>query len=134
MTFLVGAPSAIIVDDDKDTVTVFSDYLKLKKVNVLGVGFDGNDAVNLYKKLNPDIVFLDHMMPEYDGLYALYNIRKQNPNAHVVMITADNTIDENPKILELEPTAIVHKPFKIDEIMKLVEEIVEQKPKVSNSS
>ena len=134
MTFLVGAPTAIIVDDDKDTVAVFADYLKLKKINVMGVGFDGKEGLELYKKFKPDIVFLDHWMPEYDGLFALHNIKQIDPKADVVMITADNSIKENSKVMELEPTAIISKPFKIKDVMDLIDSIIKQKAQVKNSN
>ena len=119
--------SAIIIDDDKDTVGVFRDYLKLKKISVLGVGYNGLDAVNLYKKYQPDVVFLDHRMPEYDGTYALHHIREIDPNSTVIIITADNMLDLNPKIKELQPSAIIHKPFDITEVLKTVESVIPKK-------
>ena len=115
---------AIVVDDDKDTVAVFRDYLKLKNVDVVGTGYNGKEAVELFLKHKPDIVFLDHRMPEYNGLFALYNIRQKDPDAIVIIITADNTLDMNPKMLELNPSRIIHKPFNINEVMGVVEEIM----------
>ena len=117
--------SAIVVDDDKDTVAVFRDYLKLKNVDVVGTGYDGKQGVELFKKFKPDVVFLDHRMPEYNGLFALYNIRQIDPDAIVIIITADNTLDMNPKIHELNPSRIIHKPFNINEVMGVVEEIMQ---------
>ena len=115
---------AIVVDDDKDTVAIFRDYLKLKNVDVVGTGFNGKDAVELFLKHKPDVVFLDHRMPEYNGLFGLYNIRQKDPNAIVIIITADNTLDMNPKMLELNPSKIIHKPFDINHVMAVVEEIM----------
>lgn len=119
--------SSIVIDDDVDTVSVFADYLKLKQINVLGCGYNGKEAVQLFQKHKPDVVFLDHRMPEYDGLYALYNIRQIDPDAKIIMITADNTVDLNPKILELKPSAIIHKPFNIDKILQTVERVLDEK-------
>lgn len=119
--------SVIVIDDDKDTVSVFKDYLILKGVDVVGFGYNGKDAVDLYRKLSPDIVFLDHRMPEYDGLFALSNIKKINPNANVVFITADDSIYESKQVQELSPAAIMSKPFKIDDIMKVVHQIIKTK-------
>ncbi len=119
--------SSIVIDDDVDTVSVFADYLKLKQINVLGCGYNGKEAVQLFQKHKPDVVFLDHRMPEYDGLYALYNIRQIDPDAKIIMITADNTVDLNPKILELQPSAIIHKPFNIDKILQTVERVLDEK-------
>lgn len=62
---------------------------------MIGAGKDGQEAVELYQKLTPDLVFLDVMMPDYDGLYALENIRKFNPYAPIIMITGDVTEQTN---------------------------------------
>lgn len=115
--------TVIVIDDDKDTVSVFKDYLSLKGIDVVGVGYNGKEAVQLYLQLRPDIVFLDHRMPEYDGLYALSNIKKINSTANVVFITADESVDDNPEIIEQGPVAILPKPFKIDQVMEVIKKI-----------
>jgi two-component system chemotaxis response regulator CheY len=81
--------TAIVVDDDKHTVGVFCEYLKMLNVAILDVAYDGKAAVELYQQTKPDIVFLDLMMPEYDGIFALENIRKIAPDTNVVIITGD---------------------------------------------
>ena len=113
--------TAIVIDDDADTVDVFCDYLEIKHVDVLGRGHNGKMAVDLYQKYKPDIVFLDLMMPEYDGFYALENIRKINPESKIVVITADLRADSEVRLNELKPTAILIKPFEIEKITRLLE-------------
>jgi len=108
---LRGNVNVIVIDDDYNTVEVFAEFLELIKVNVVGKGYDGKDAVNLYEQLKPDIVFLDVMMPNFDGFYALENIKKINPNALLVMITADLTIETETKLDNLKPASVVYKPF-----------------------
>ncbi|PIN83470.1 MAG: response regulator, partial [Nitrosopumilales archaeon CG11_big_fil_rev_8_21_14_0_20_33_24] len=63
--------SCIVVDDDRDIVNVFCDMLSMIEVNVLATASDGDQAVNMYKKYHPDIVFTDLNMPKYDGFYAI---------------------------------------------------------------
>ena len=75
----------IVVDDDVDTVEVFCEYLEIKEITVLGRGYNGKTAVELYEKHKPDVALLDVMMPEYDGFYALENIKKIN-NSYIVII------------------------------------------------
>ncbi|TBR08905.1 MAG: response regulator [Candidatus Nitrosotenuis sp.] len=113
--------SAIIIDDDRDTVEVFVDYMKILNVNVLAKGYCGKDAVELYEKYKPDLVFLDLMMEDYDGFYALEKIRKINPDAKVIIVTADLRRDSEQKLSELNPTKVLFKPF----APELLEEIVE---------
>lgn len=108
--------TAIIVDDYTDTVDVFCDYLVLKGVKVLGKGYNGKDAVELYQLHRPDIVFLDLMMPDYDGFYALEKIRRTNPDAKVIIITADVSEETTKKLDALKPTEVFIKPYNIEKI------------------
>lgn len=115
--------TAIVVDDDVDTVDVFCDYLEIKNVKVLGRGYNGKTAVELYKKFKPDVVFLDLMMPEYDGIYALENIRKMNPDSKVIIVTADLREDTAATLSNLKPTRVFIKPYDIEKISQIVSSI-----------
>lgn len=118
---LNGLTSAIIIDDDRDTVDVFVDYLEMLNVSVLEVGYDGKRAVEIYDMHRPDIVFLDIMMPEYDGFYALEKIREINPGAKVIAVTADLRSDTEERLSRLKPTGIIYKPFNPEILMGLIE-------------
>lgn len=120
--------NAIVIDDDFDTVEVFCEYLELKNIHILGKGYNGKDAVDLYKKLNPDVVFLDVLMPDYDGFYALEKIRQVNPKAHVIMVTASLTAQTEDKLKELNASAIIFKPYEIDQVVETVNRVLKQTP------
>jgi CheY-like chemotaxis protein len=120
MGFDSSMPTAIIIDDDKVTTQIFTDVLKMIGVRILASGFDGKDAVRLYKKYSPDIVFTDIMMPENDGFYALKEIRKLDPHAKVVAVTADFTDESATRLKELNISAVVYKPFDIQDIKKVL--------------
>jgi len=122
-------PTAIVIDDSKMTVQVLCDYLAMINVNVLGRGHNGKDAVELYKEHRPDIVFLDIMMPDYDGYYALENIKKIDANAKVVVVTSDLRQKDSKDLERLKPTKIIFKPFAIDTIKDIVEKIRKSKQK-----
>jgi len=109
--------TALVVDDDNDAVEMFSDYLEIKGVKVAGKGHDGKEGVELYKKLKPDIVFLDVIMPEYNGLYALKKIREINPEAKIIMLTADMTPDTRKKLREMKPAGVIYKPYDVEKII-----------------
>ena len=113
----------IVVDDDKDTVEVFCEYLSIKNIEVLGRGYSGKDAVELFKEKKPDIVLLDVMMPEYDGFFGLKNIRKLDPNAKIIMVTADLTSDTEKQLKELQASAILYKPYEIDSVVDTIEQV-----------
>ena len=114
--------TSIVVDDDPNTVEVFSDYLEILGIKVIGRGANGNDAVELYKVLKPDVVFIDIMMPETDGVLAIEMIQMFHKDAKIAAVTAD-TSDETTEILsKLGVKAIVHKPFDPDTIKHVLKE------------
>lgn len=113
--------TAIIIDDDYDTVHTFSDYMEILCVSVLATGYDGKQAVDLFIKHRPDIVFLDLIMPQYDGLYALEKIREISPQAKVIVITADLRKDAEERLNQLNPTEIIYKPFDPQMLKGLIE-------------
>lgn len=116
--------NVIVVDDDYNTVEVFSEILELNDIKVVGKGYESKEAVYLYRHLKPDIVFLDVMMPKDEGFYALENIMKINPNAVVMMVTADLTVDTEDRLKELNASSIIYKPFDIQQILEQIDKLV----------
>ncbi len=108
--------SAIVIDDDEDVVESFTTMLEYNNVNVVGKGYDGKDAVELYQKLKPDFVVLDILMPEYDGHYAIENIRKFNPDAKIFVITADASESTAEKLTKAK-VDFLYKPCKFDDVI-----------------
>ncbi|MEO9309428.1 MAG: response regulator [Nitrososphaera sp.] len=119
--------AALVVDDDIYNVDLFCEYLELLNVKVVGRGYNGREAVDLYIQHKPDVVFLDILMPEYDGIYALENIRKIDPDAYVVIITAVVDNASKNKIATLSPNHIVTKPFEPESIAEILENITKLK-------
>ena len=116
--------TAIVIDDDKDTVDVFSEYLQLKGIEVIGKGYDGKEAVDIFMKLKPDVVFLDVMMDGHDGFYALEKIKEIQNDATVIMVTADLTKDTQDRLSILNASSIIYKPYDIEEIIQSVNKLV----------
>ena len=113
----------IVIDDDVDTVEVFCEYLEIKDISVVGRGHSGKKAIELYEKLRPDIVLLDVMMPDYDGFYGLEHIKKINPDAKVIMVTADLTYDTEKKLKEFNASAVIYKPYEIDSVIETIHKV-----------
>ena len=117
--------TAIIIDDDHGITTVFAEYLELHGITTLGIGRDGKSAVELYQKTKPHVVFLDVMMPDYDGFYGLEKIKQFDPNARVIMVTADATQETRDRLVSLGANMIIHKPFEIEEIVMAINRITQ---------
>lgn len=114
--------TCIIIDDDLNTTKVFADLLELIGLEVLAIGHDGNDAISLYMKHRPEIVFTDIMMPNRDGFYGIKKIKEFDPTAKIVAITADVSPETELKLQELNITAIICKPFDKREIKQVLME------------
>ena len=114
---------AIVIDDDVDTVEVFSEYLALNDIEVLGRGHNGKEAIELFKKFKPEVVFLDVLMPDSDGIYALEKIRELDANAKIIVVTASITASTQQRLLDLNVSAIVWKPYDMDKLLKVLESV-----------
>ena len=78
----------LIVDDAKFMRTLVKDALLSAGHEVAGEAENGNQAVEMYKNLNPDLVTMDITMREKDGLEAASEILKFDSRARIVMVTA----------------------------------------------
>lgn len=116
--------SIVVVDDDTDILDVFTEFLKIKGFNIAGTGVNGKEAVELYKKHSPTVILLDVMMPEYDGIYALYHIRQIDPDAVIIMVTADLSSDTQKKLKEYNASAVINKPYDIDVVVDTINKII----------
>lgn len=113
----------IVVDDDIDTVEVFSEFLELKDIQVVGRAHDGKEAVEVYEKFKPDIVLMDVMMPTYDGFYAIDKIRKIDSNSKIIMVTADLSVKTKEKLKDMDVSGVVFKPYDIDRVLDVIHSI-----------
>ena len=113
---------AIIIDDEVDSAEVFAEFLKLKDIDVAGLGKNGKEGVELYQKHKPDVVFLDLVMPQYDGFYALEEIKKINPDARVIIITAFLTDMMRKKLNNFGVEDVFQKPYSVKEIANSIKE------------
>ena len=115
--------SVIIIDDDEDILELLSEYLLLEDFDVVGCGTDGLKAVNLYAEYTPDFVIMDIAMPNYDGLYGLEHIKKLNPNAIIIILTGNSDKSITHKIIQLNATMILEKPYPIEKLVSVMKSI-----------
>lgn len=119
--------NVIIIEDDHDGAEVLEEFLKLKGINILAKGYNGLEAIQLYKEFRPDIVLLDMLMPLYDGFYGLEKIQEFDAKAKVIILSASVNQEEQDKLKELGVTAIFQKPYEIDSLVDRLESINNEK-------
>jgi two-component system chemotaxis response regulator CheY len=84
---------------------------------VVGMAREGQEALELYLKLKPDVVTLDFLMTGKDGFWALQEIIKVDPKARIIMVTAVGNEDRQEEAREIGAAGYIRKPFKPAEIV-----------------
>lgn len=111
----------LVVDDDQAVRAFLCDALETIGHHVIGVAEDGMEALSLYEKNRPDLVFMDIDMPIMDGFDIIDVVRRIDPNAKIVVITGtDRKIDEAHKAGAL---GLLRKPFRVEDIETLLGQI-----------
>ncbi|MBI5142470.1 MAG: response regulator [Nitrospirae bacterium] len=95
--------------------------------DVAGLAKNGEEAIRMYQELKPDVVMLDILMKQTDGLTALKAIMNADPRARVIMVTALGQETKEDEARKLGATGYIRKPFRqqqiIDEIAKVMQEL-----------
>ena len=115
--------SVIVVDDENDVSEVLCEFLKIKGIEVLGRGTNGQQAVDLYKKLNPDIVLMDLVMPNYDGFHGVKKIREFDPDSKIMIISASLTHSYVQKLIDMNVNSISLKPYDLNNIIDIIDKV-----------
>jgi DNA-binding NtrC family response regulator len=109
----------LAIDDDPAMLGFYQAALAEEGVSVERAT-DPLHGVELAGTLNPDLILLDLTMPQIDGLEALRRIRDRDPEARVVMITGDYSIESAIKAIQAGATDYVCKPVSPDKLCKIV--------------
>ena len=110
--------SALIVDDEVGARE--SLRMILKNNYVVFLAKDAEEAMLQIKEHSPDVILLDIILPDLDGLKLLEKIRQNEPDAIVIMITATKTVKTAVEAMKLGAYDYVTKPFDVDELRLIV--------------
>lgn len=105
----------LIVDDEKAIVDILNHNLRKDGYSTLQA-YDGEEALNVFKKEKPDLVLLDVMLPKMDGFSVCKTIR-QTDNTPIIMVTAKEDVVDKVIGLELGADDYITKPFSVREVM-----------------
>lgn len=126
----------LIVDDEplaREYVKKIVDWDSLD-LTICGEAEDGVDALNKVKELRPDIILLDVIMPNMDGLAFAECIRENNIKTSIVIISGSDEFDYVRQSIKLEVKDYILKPFDVDEIQDALIRIITELSKEDKSS
>jgi two-component system, chemotaxis family, chemotaxis protein CheY len=110
----------LIVDDALYMQLSLKEILERNGFQVLGCAENGLEAIKQYKILQPDIVTMDITMSVMDGVEALTEIKKLNPNVKIVMISALGQESKVRSAIMNGASGYIVKPFKEEYVVKVL--------------
>ncbi|MFD2444796.1 response regulator [Bacillus sp. CGMCC 1.16607] len=87
---------------------------------------NGNEAVELVKVQSPDLIFMDIVMPNKDGIQALKEIMELKPDAKVIMASSVGTNEHLKKALENGAYDFIQKPISLEAVTNLIEKVLKE--------
>jgi len=111
---------ALIVDDSSYNRTLLSSILRKKGLSI-EMSDNGADAIEKFQMFQPDIVFLDYIMPKKTGVEALAEMKKINPNVIGVMLTSISSAEDVQAAKTAGANAYILKPYDTEKIYDVLE-------------
>ncbi len=118
------AKTVLITDDAAFMRMMLKDILTKGGYEVIGEAGNGNEALEKYKELKPDIVTMDITMPDCDGIQGLKNIKAVDVGANVIMCSA---MGQQAMVLEAIQSGakdFIVKPFQPDRVLEALKKVV----------
>lgn len=119
------ANRVLIVDDAAFMRMMLKDILNKNGYDVCGEACNGNEALEKYKDLKPDLVTLDITMPEKDGISALKDIRAFDSNAKCVMCSAMGQQAMVIEAIQSGAKDFIVKPFQADRVLESIRKVLD---------
>lgn len=118
----------LIVEDDEKIARVIQLELEFADYEVSNA-YSGKEALEKYEDGNFDLILLDVMIPELNGLEVLRRIRQQDETTRIIMLTARDAVMDKVSGLDSGANDYVTKPFEIEELLARIRAQLKQNVK-----
>lgn len=114
----------VLADDNRDFVEILREYVNSQEDMLLvGVAYNGNDALEIIKKEEPDVVVLDIIMPHLDGLGVMEKIDNTGKRPRVIILTSFGQENMTQRAVQLGADYYILKPFDLDTLGKRIRQL-----------
>ena len=110
----------LIVDDSRTSRKMLRNILKSNGHEIIDEAVNGQEGVQKFQALKPDVVTLDITMPVVDGVEALKMIKALDPESKVVMVTAAGQKNKMIECIKAGANEFLTKPFEQQEIVDVI--------------
>lgn len=114
----------LIVDDSKTSRKILRGILEDEHHEVIGEAVNGQEGIDKYKELSPDITTMDITMPVMDGLEALKSILEYDKRAKVIMVTAAGQKTKMVDAIKFGASEFLAKPFEASQIINILNKVL----------
>lgn len=116
--------SVLIVDDAVVMRMMIKNILSKNGFEVVGEAQNGVEAVDKYQQLKPDLVTMDMVMPEMDGITAVKQIVSQDPAAKIIMCTSMGQQALVVEAIQAGAKSFITKPFQPNKILETIGKVL----------
>ena len=116
----------ILLVDDEPNIIMSLEYTFKKQNFEVFIARDGQEALDILKNEQPDLIILDIMMPKVDGYATIESVKKNEKlaNCKVIFLSAKNKESDIEKGMQLGADAYMTKPFSIKKLVDQVNELL----------
>ena len=125
----------LMIDDNINLIEMVKEYFKKsEEVNILFEAHDGEEGINEIEKNKDkiDLIILDLIMPNKDGIYVLNEMKKRNINKKVIVATSYNAAEVIREVSEYGVSYYILKPFDLSDLEKRIYDIIKKEKNNKN--
>ncbi len=116
--------NVLIVEDNKNIVKMIKEYFKGNKyINIKYKAYNGEEGIKIINDKEIDLILLDLILPNKDGISLLEYMKKKKINKKVIVLTSFETKEVIQKVLEMGVNYYIKKPFELSDLEKRIIEI-----------
>jgi DNA-binding NtrC family response regulator len=116
----------LFVDDEEEFVQLLAERARLKKIGT-EIALDGSEALAKLGQKLPDVMILDFMLADIDGLTVLKQVKSEYPDVQVIMLTAKGNPEIEAKARAAGAFDYLEKPVDFNKLQKTIEKAYQYK-------
>jgi DNA-binding NtrC family response regulator len=116
----------LLVDDEKDFIETLAERMRTRGMKV-ETTTSPKDAIKKTEKESFDVIVLDLMMPEMDGLKTMSALREKNPDLQIILLTGHATVEKGVAAMKLGAVDFLEKPIDLAVLNEKIKKAKAQK-------
>lgn len=124
----------LLADDNRDFIEMLKEYINRQEdMNLIGVAYNGQEALEIIYREDPDVVVLDIIMPHLDGLGVLEQLQSNIQKPKIIILTAFGQETMTHRAVNLGADYFILKPFDLDTLGKRIRQLQGDASSIVNS-